>query len=211
MRKVTAFLPTSSPNLWVGQSCWPGRFILFPKPTFVFSHNMIRLFLLSWSACLYLHHEFIWQILILVPQIVFLLKVTAAAEQSYGYYSGNDGTDKDPQVVNPLILPCIIWSVSSFIYFGTAFSSFFLFVCIHVLNNLTVLPISVEGIRGLCIPPKYDILRKITKPGSVHSYNLTQWVLINLKMPLSCVLFLLLVGSIDCHTRSIGGWSTPTT
>lgn len=27
------------------------------------------------------------------------MKVTASAEQSYSYYSGNDGTDKDPQVV----------------------------------------------------------------------------------------------------------------
>lgn len=27
------------------------------------------------------------------------LKVTASVEQSYSYYSGNDGTDKDPQVV----------------------------------------------------------------------------------------------------------------
>lgn len=26
-------------------------------------------------------------------------KVTAVAEQSYSYYTGNDGTDKDPQVV----------------------------------------------------------------------------------------------------------------
>lgn len=26
------------------------------------------------------------------------LKVTASVEQSYSYYSGNDGTDKDPQV-----------------------------------------------------------------------------------------------------------------
>ena len=32
----------------------------------------------------------------------FLLKVMASAEQSYSYYSGNDGTDKDPQVANYL-------------------------------------------------------------------------------------------------------------
>jgi hypothetical protein len=31
-----------------------------------------------------------------------ILKVTAFAEQSYSYYSGNDGTDKDPQVVKSL-------------------------------------------------------------------------------------------------------------
>lgn len=30
------------------------------------------------------------------------LKVTAVAEQSYGYYFGNAGTDKDPQVVQSL-------------------------------------------------------------------------------------------------------------
>lgn len=28
------------------------------------------------------------------------LKVTTSVEQSYSYYSGNDGTDKDPQVVS---------------------------------------------------------------------------------------------------------------
>lgn len=52
------------------------------------------------------------------PPNFFLPKVTAAAEQSYGYYSGNDGTDKDPQVINPLILPCIIKSVSLFDLLG---------------------------------------------------------------------------------------------
>lgn len=30
--------------------------------------------------------------------LLLMLKVTAFAEQSYSYYSGNDGTDKDPQV-----------------------------------------------------------------------------------------------------------------
>lgn len=32
--------------------------------------------------------------------IAMSFKVTAAAEQSYSYYTGNDGTDKDPQVVD---------------------------------------------------------------------------------------------------------------
>lgn len=32
-----------------------------------------------------------------------MMKVTASAGQSYSYYSGNDGTDKDPQVVKSLI------------------------------------------------------------------------------------------------------------
>lgn len=32
-----------------------------------------------------------------------MMKVTASTEQSYSYYSGNDGTDKDPQVVKSLI------------------------------------------------------------------------------------------------------------
>lgn len=31
-----------------------------------------------------------------------MMKVTASAGQSYSYYSGNDGTDKDPQVVKSL-------------------------------------------------------------------------------------------------------------
>lgn len=36
-----------------------------------------------------------------------MTQVTATIEQSYGYYSGNDGTDKDPQVVSLWWLLCI--------------------------------------------------------------------------------------------------------
>ena len=36
--------------------------------------------------------------LTLTSNLLLMVKVTAFAEQSYGYYSGNDGTDKDPQV-----------------------------------------------------------------------------------------------------------------
>lgn len=57
------------------------------------------------------------------------VKVTASVEQSYSYYSGNDGTDKDPQVLYAT-MHFYIFEVSLAIIF-----SYFLQVC-YVFGNL---------------------------------------------------------------------------